>query len=40
MLKDSLTEILYIMMGIVSFYSAYATLKEKNHPSKWTYPRK
>ncbi|ABY94609.1 MULTISPECIES: DUF979 domain-containing protein [Thermoanaerobacter] len=34
MLKDSLTEILYIMMGIVSFYSAYATLKEKNHPSK------
>ncbi|HHW56397.1 MAG TPA: DUF979 domain-containing protein [Clostridia bacterium] len=34
MLKDALTEILYIMMGIVSFYSAYATLKEKNHPSK------
>lgn len=34
MLKTSLTELLYVMCGIVCFYSAYGTLKDKNHPSK------
>lgn len=34
MLKNSLTEILYILIGIVCFYTVYKTLKDKNHPSK------
>jgi uncharacterized membrane protein len=35
MLKASLEEILYILCGLVCFYTVYATLKDKNHPSKW-----
>ncbi len=35
MLKDSLTELLYIFCGLVCFYSVYKTLKDKDHPSKW-----
>ena len=34
MLKSSLTEILYILCGLVCFFSVYTTLKDKNHPSK------
>lgn len=34
MLKTSLTELLYVMCGIVCFYSVFATLKEKEHPSR------
>lgn len=36
MLKTALTELLYVMCGMVCFYSVYATLKEKDHPSKIT----
>jgi len=35
MLKDSLTELLYVCCGLVCFYSVYKTLKDKEHPSKW-----
>lgn len=35
MLKTSLTELLYVLCGLVCFYSTYATIKDKNHPSKW-----
>ncbi|MEW9095611.1 MAG: DUF979 domain-containing protein [Clostridiaceae bacterium] len=34
MLKDSLTEIMYILIGMVCFFSVYVTIKDKNHPSK------
>jgi uncharacterized membrane protein len=34
MLKTSLTELLYVLCGLVCFYSVYGTLKDKNHPSK------
>ena len=34
MLKSSLTEILYVWCGLVCFYSVYATLKDKKHPSR------
>lgn len=34
MLKDSLTELLYVLCGLVAFYSVYATLKDKKHPSR------
>lgn len=34
MLKTSLTELLYVLCGLVCFYSTYGTLKDKNHPSK------
>lgn len=34
MLKNSLTEILYIICGLVCFYSVYKTVIDKNHPSK------
>jgi uncharacterized membrane protein len=34
MIKTSLTELLYVMCGIVCFYTAYGTLKSKNHTSK------
>ncbi|GLC30715.1 DUF979 domain-containing protein [Clostridium omnivorum] len=34
MLKDSLTEVLYVLCGIIAFYSVYATLKDKKHPSR------
>lgn len=33
-MKSMLTEIIYIMCGLVSFYTAYATLKNKNHPTR------
>lgn len=34
MLKDSLTEVMYILIGIICFYSVYVTMKDKNHPSR------
>ncbi|KAJ51309.1 putative membrane protein [Clostridium tetanomorphum] len=34
MLKDSLTEIMYVLIGMVCFFSVYITIKDKNHPSK------
>ena len=34
MLKTSLTELLYVMCGLVCFYAVYGTLKDKNHPSR------
>lgn len=34
MLKNSLTEIFYVLCGLVCFFSVYTTLKDKNHPSK------
>lgn len=34
MLKNSLTELLYVLCGLVCFYSVYATLKDKKHPSR------
>ncbi|WP_125154704.1 DUF979 domain-containing protein [Clostridium rectalis] len=34
MLKDSLLEILYILCGLVSLYSAFCTFKDKNHQSR------
>lgn len=34
MLKSSLTELLYVLCGLVCFYAAYGTIKDKNHPSK------
>ncbi|WP_027625155.1 DUF979 domain-containing protein [Clostridium lundense] len=34
MLKDSLTEIMYVLIGIVCFYSVYVTMKDKKHPSR------
>lgn len=34
MLKNSLTEIMYVLIGIVCFFSVYVTIKDKNHPSK------
>lgn len=34
MLKTSLTELLYVLCGLVCFYTVYGTLKDKNHPSK------
>ena len=33
-MQTSLTELLYILCGLICFYSAYETLKDKNHPSK------
>ena len=34
MVKTALTELLYVMCGLVCFYAAYGTLKDKAHPSK------
>ncbi|SHJ18047.1 DUF979 domain-containing protein [Lutispora thermophila] len=34
MLKDSLTELLYILCGLICFFSVYSTCKDKKHPSK------
>lgn len=34
MLKDSLTEVLYVLCGLVCFYSTYETLKDKEHKSR------
>ncbi|AOT69611.1 DUF979 domain-containing protein [Geosporobacter ferrireducens] len=34
MLKNSLTEILYILCGLICFFSMYTTWKDKKHPSK------
>ncbi|MBU5485099.1 DUF979 domain-containing protein [Clostridium sp. MSJ-11] len=34
MLKDSLTEIMYILIGMVCFFSVYVTIKDKNHSSR------
>lgn len=34
MLQTSLTEILYVLCGLVCFFSAYKTLKDKSHPSR------
>lgn len=34
MLKDSLTEIMYILIGVICFYSVYVTMKDRNHPSR------
>jgi uncharacterized membrane protein len=34
MIKTSLTELLYILCGLVCFYSTYETLKDKNHASR------
>ncbi|MBZ4663658.1 MAG: hypothetical protein JG776_1373 [Caloramator sp.] len=34
MLKDTLTELLYVFCGIIAFYSVYVTLKDKSHPSR------
>lgn len=34
LLKDILTEYLYALMGLVTFYAAYKTIKDKNHPSR------
>jgi len=36
MLKTSLTELLYVMCGIVCFYSAYATFKDDTHSSRFS----
>jgi uncharacterized membrane protein len=33
-LKASLEEVLYILCGLVCFFSVYATLKDKKHPSR------
>lgn len=35
MLKNVLTESMYILCGIICFYSAFVAVKDKNHPSKW-----
>lgn len=35
MLKNVLTESMYILCGIICFYSAFVAIKDKNHPSKW-----
>lgn len=43
MLKASLEEVLYILCGMVCFFSVFATLKDKKHPSRiptaifWTF---
>ncbi|MCM0649391.1 DUF979 domain-containing protein [Clostridium swellfunianum] len=34
MLKASLEEVLYILCGMVCFFSVFATLKDKKHPSR------
>ncbi|TDT56488.1 DUF979 domain-containing protein [Fonticella tunisiensis] len=34
MLKDILTEYLYVLCGLVAFYAAFKTLKDKQHPSR------
>lgn len=34
LLKDILTEYLYALMGLVTFYAAYKTIKDKDHPSR------
>jgi len=34
LLKDILTEYLYVLMGIVTFFAAYKTFKDKGHPSR------
>ncbi len=34
MLKTSLTELLYVLSGLLCFYAVYGTLKDKNHPSR------
>ncbi|WML36705.1 DUF979 domain-containing protein [Clostridium sp. OS1-26] len=34
MLKDILTELLYVLCGLVCFFSVYVTLKDKKHPSR------
>ncbi|MPM21125.1 hypothetical protein SDC9_67568 [bioreactor metagenome] len=34
LLKDILTEYLYVIMGLVTFFAAYKTIKDKNHPSR------
>ncbi|SKA93952.1 Uncharacterized membrane protein [Caloramator quimbayensis] len=36
MLKNSLTELLYVLCGLVCFYSVFVTLKDKSHPAKYT----
>jgi uncharacterized membrane protein len=34
LLKDILTEYLYVLMGIVTFFAAYKTFRDKNHSSR------
>lgn len=34
LLKDILTEYLYVLMGIITFFAAYKTIKDKKHPSR------
>lgn len=34
MLKNTLTELLYVMCGLICFYSFYTTLKDSKHPSR------
>lgn len=36
MLKNVLTEILYVLIGLVCLYSAVKTARNKDHPARWT----
>lgn len=34
-MKPILTEYMYVLCGIICFFSAYVAAKDKNHPSRW-----